>query len=106
MSNWQLTMVVGFPMITVLIGILVNQVQLSGLHGQFESMNASVNGQFASVNAQFATINAQFVTVNAQFAAINTQLAGIREEIRMPTGKVMELSDRVSHLEASQGGMR
>jgi hypothetical protein len=61
MNNTQLILVIAMPSFTVLVGILVNLVQISG---------------------------------------IRSDLASLRTEVHSLTGKIIELVDRVSRLEA------
>ena len=68
MNNFQLLFAAGFPTIVVLVGILLNRQDISGLRQEIGSLRSELS-----------------------------------ERIDLLTSKVVEFTDRVSHLEARMG---
>ena len=78
MTNVQFYIAMAMPTFAVLVGILVNLVQISGLRGEI----GGVRGEIGGLRAEFISL---------------------RAGQDMLTGKVIELVDRISRLEARQG---
>lgn len=79
MTNLQLLFAAGFPTIAVLIGILLNRSDANGIRSELAAVRGDLSGRIDGVR---------------------NDLSG---RIDMLTGKVIELMDRVSHLEARIG---
>ncbi len=79
MNNFQLLFATGLPTVMVLAGILVNRQDSISLRSEMQSMRLDLKQEIHSTRSD---------------------LSG---RIEMLTGKVIELTDRVSHLEARIG---
>ncbi len=74
MTNSQLYLSMAVPTLAVLVGILVNLVQISGVRGEM----GSIRGEMGSIRGE---------------------IASLRAGQDMLTGKIIELVDRISRLE-------
>ncbi|HVW79071.1 MAG TPA: hypothetical protein VHB45_15760 [Alloacidobacterium sp.] len=79
MTNTQLFFAAGMPTLAVLIGILVNRMDVSSLRTELHAGMASLRTEISQLRTEF------------------------NGRIDLLTGKVIELTDRVSHLEARIG---
>jgi hypothetical protein len=78
MTDVQFYVAVGIPTFAVLIGILMNSINQTGINGRFNSMDA----RFNSVDSRFNSLDVKFDTL---------------------IGKVVDLDNRVTRIEAKLG---
>ena len=79
MNNFQLLFSAGFPTIVVLVGILLNR---QDIHGLRQEIRQEISGLRQEIHTAYSDLSGR---------------------IELLTGKVIELTDRVSHLEARMG---
>jgi hypothetical protein len=83
MNNFQLLFAAGFPTLVVLLGILLNRQDAGSLRAELKSEIGGLRSELRS-----------------EIGGLRSDIGG---RIDMLTGKVIELTDRVSHLEARIG---
>ena len=76
-TNVQLYLVVGLPMILVLASLTVNLVQISGIRAEMSNLREDTRSQIASIRAEIGTLR--------------EDIREIRSDIKLLTGKVYEL---------------
>jgi hypothetical protein len=77
-TDLQLYLAIGIPTFAVLIGILTNVVH-----------HSSTNARFNSVDARFSSLDARFNSLDVKFDTL--------------TGKVIDVDNRVTRIEAKLG---
>ena len=78
MPDLQLYLAIGIPTFAVIVGILMNVIH-----------HSAVNARFNSVDARFNSVDARFNNLDAKFD--------------MLTGKVIDVDNRVTRIEAKLG---
>jgi len=84
-NTTQLILMIATPSFVVLVGILVNLVQISGLRGDI----AGIRGDQTSLRGEMTGLRGEMTSLRGE----------MRSGLDLLTGKVMELSDRVGRLE-------
>jgi hypothetical protein len=85
-TDLQLYLAIGIPTLAVLVGILTNSVQLNAMSARFGSMENRIDGRIASIEAR---IDARFNNMEVKFDTL--------------TGKVIDVDNRVTRIEAKLG---
>jgi hypothetical protein len=84
-------------MITVLIGILINNSRISDLNARMGDLNASVNGRFGSLDGRFGELRAY---MDLRFNDVDRRLDEMKDMWRSELHRVEEVLDaRLKHLE-------
>ncbi|HTA71406.1 MAG TPA: hypothetical protein VK776_24135 [Bryobacteraceae bacterium] len=78
MTDLQLYLAIGIPTFPVIVGILMNVVH-----------HSAVNARFNSVDARFNSVDVRFNNLDVKFDTL--------------TGKVIEVDNRVTRIEAKLG---
>jgi hypothetical protein len=81
------------PTLAVLIGVLMNAIQ-------FNSVNARFSGLEGTVNARFNSVDARFNSLESRFNSLDVKLDVKFDTL---TGKVIDLDNRVTRIEAKLG---
>jgi hypothetical protein len=84
-------------MITVLIGILINNSRISDLNARIGNLTASVNGRFSDLDGRFGELRAY---MDPRFSNVDRRLDEMKDMWRSEPHRVEELLDtRLKHLE-------
>ena len=86
MSNVQIYLTIGVPTIAILIGILLNVVQINSINARFAGMETRFNNLEARMDARFNNVDARFNSLEVKFDTL--------------IGKVIELDNGVTRIEA------
>jgi hypothetical protein len=78
MTDLQLYLAIGIPTFAVIVGILMNVIH-----------HSAVNARFNSVDARFNSVDSRFNNLDVKFDTL--------------TGKVIEVDNRVTRIEAKLG---
>jgi len=81
MSNLQLYIAVGLPMIAVLTSLVISLVQISALREEMRGIREDMRMQNTAIRED----------MHAQIAEIREDIREIRSDIKLLTGKVYEL---------------
>jgi len=92
MTNVQFYIAMAMPTFAVLVGILVNLVQISGLRGEIGGVRGEIDG-----------VRGEIGGVRGEIGGLRAEFNSLRAGQDMLTGKVIELVDRISRLEPRQG---
>jgi hypothetical protein len=90
MTDTQLYLAMAMPTSAALLGILVNLVQISGIRAEVAGLKAEINGLRGEFRGE----------INSLRAEVKGEINSLRAGLELLTGKVIELVDRVSRLEA------
>ncbi len=85
MTDLQLYLAIGIPTFAILVGMLMNTVHHSAVNARFNSVDARFNG----VDARFDSVDARFNHLDVKFDTL--------------TGKVIDVDNRVTRIEAKLG---
>jgi len=111
MTDTQLYLAMAMPTFAVLVGILINLVQISGIRGEVSGFKVEINGLRSEING----LRGEFNGLRSEFNGLRSEIKGdinslrvelkgeintLRSGLDLLTGKVIELVDRVSRLEA------
>ena len=77
------------PTLAVLIGVLMNAIQYNSMNARFTGLEGTVNARFNSVDARFNSLESRFNGLDVKFDTL--------------TGKVIDLDNRVTRIEAKLG---
>jgi hypothetical protein len=99
MTNVQFYIAMAMPTFAVLVGILVNLVQISGLRGEIDGVRGEIDG----VRGEIGGVRGEIGGVRGEIGGLRAEFNSLRAGQDMLTGKVIELVDRISRLEARQG---
>jgi hypothetical protein len=84
-------------MITVLIGILINNARISDLNARIGDLAASVNGRFGDLDGRFGELRAY---MDLRFSGVDRRLDEMKDMWRSELHRVEEVLDaRLKHLE-------
>ena len=89
-ADTQLYLAIGLPILAVLLGFTANMIQVSSLNSRFSSLEAQMNSRFSSLENQF----------NGRFTSVENRLASIDARFDTLTGKVIEIDNRLTRVEA------
>lgn len=89
MTDVQLYLSIGIPTFAVLIGILMNTINQSGVSARFNSMDARFNSIEARIGTLEGRMDARFNSLDVKFDTL--------------TGKVIDVDNRVTRIEAKLG---
>ena len=78
--------------VTLIVGIVVQNKRIDDLKG-------AMNRQFDAVNRQFDGVNRQFEGVNRQFEGVNRQFEGVNHRLDKIEAKLDSHSERIAKLE-------
>jgi hypothetical protein len=81
MSNLQLYLAVGLPMIAVLTSMVISLVQISALREEMRGIREDMRAQNSAIRED----------VHTQIGEIREDIREIRSDIKLLTGKVYEL---------------
>jgi hypothetical protein len=85
------------PTFAALVGILVNLVQIGGIRTEVAGLRGEING----LRSEFNGLRGEFRgEVNSLRSELKGEINSLRAGLDLLTGKVIELVDRVSRLEA------
>lgn len=87
-------------MLTVLIGILINNSRLGDLRSHMDARFADVDKRFADVDKRFNEIDRRFNEVDHRFDHVDLRFQEVKELWRSELHRVEEVLDaRLKHLE-------
>lgn len=88
-------------MITVLIGILINNTRLSDMNGRLGDMNDRVGDLRHYVDSRFNQVDQRFDEVDRRFDRVDVRFEEMKDLWRTELHRVEEVLDaRLKHLEA------
>ena len=87
-TNVQLYLVVGLPMILVLASLTVSLVQISGIRTEMSSLREDTRSQIAGLRED---TRSQIAGIRAEIGTLREDIREIRSDIKLLTGKVYEL---------------
>jgi hypothetical protein len=93
MTNVQLYLAIGMPTGAILVGIVLNVVQINAINARLSAMETRINNLEARMDHRFDNVDAGFNSMDARFNNL---------EVIFDTliGKVLELGNRVTRIEA------
>ena len=74
MTELQVYIAVGMPTFAVLVGILVNLVQLGNTNARISSFEARVDARFNNLDVKFDTLTGKVVDVDNRVTRIEAKL--------------------------------
>lgn len=91
-------------MITVLVGIFINNARISDLNARIGDLAASVNGRFSDLDGRFGDLAGRFSELRAymdlRFSDVDRRLDEMKDMWRRELHRVEEVLDaRLKHLE-------
>lgn len=89
MTDIQLYLAIGIPTFAVLIGILTNVVHHSSTNARFNSVETRISNLETRVDARFNIVEARFNGLDVKFDTL--------------TGKVIDVDNRFTRIEAKLG---
>ena|ERR1017187_5789837 len=92
MSNLQLYIAVGLPMIAVLTSLVISLVQISALREEMRGIREDMRMQNSASREDMRAQNSAIrEDIHAQIVEIREDIREIRSDIKLLTGKVYEL---------------
>ena len=89
MTDLQLYLAIGIPTFAILVGILMNAVQYSGLNARFSGMDSRMSSVETRISSLETRLDARFNNLEVKFDTL--------------TGKVIDVYNRVTRIEAKLG---
>ena len=91
MTNVQLYLVIGIPFLTVLIGLLFNNIRINDMR---DLLRAEIKTSRAESKADIAELRGEFAELRGEFAELRAEMRGMRQLIDAIMGKLDELDRR------------
>jgi hypothetical protein len=95
-TDLQLYLAIGIPTFAVLVGILMNAVQYSGLNARFNG----VDSRFASVDSRLSSVETRISNLETRMDA---RFNNLEVKFDTLTGKVVDINNRVTRIVAKLG---
>ena len=89
MTDLQLYLAIGIPTFAVLVGILMNAVQYSGLNSRFSGMDSRMSSMETRISSLETRLDARFNNLEVKFDTL--------------TGKVVDIDNGVTRIKAKLG---
>jgi len=93
MTNTQLFLAIGLPILVILTSLAISMWQISGVR---EDLRENMRQMRTEMNALRTELRTE---TKEALATFNGSLAGIRDDIKTMTGKLADLDTRVSVIE-------
>ena len=96
-TDTQLYVTIGLPILAILRAFVGNMVQYSSMMSRLSSMESQFDSRFSGVDSRFASLEAQF---NSRFSSVENRLTSIDARFDTLTGKVIEIDNHLTRVEA------
>ena len=105
MTDQQLYLAaIGIPTFAILVGILTNVLQHSAVNARFNSVDARFNLVETRLDSLEARVETRLDSLDAKFEArLNNLDAKLDLKLDTLTGKVVDIDNRVTRIEAKLG---
>jgi hypothetical protein len=107
MTNLQLYLAVGLPVFAIVVALVVNLVQITGIKTDMMSLRGDINGIRGEMNSLRSEINTKLDMILAKFYEHDTEIARLKDKTGLsqestPTSSLLRSPAPVSAAAASK----
>jgi predicted nuclease with TOPRIM domain len=96
MTDTQLYLGLGIPVLAIMTSLIVSLVQVSGIREDMRQMRAEFHADY---RASATDRRSDFADIRSDFGALRSEFAALRSDFATLTGKVLEIDNRLTRIE-------